>query len=211
MLSVGSRLDKLLSVAGSALTAATVEVPSSAGRLGEELLGMLSRLNGFYAFESALHVRAGGPAAGEPSLQEWNADGLWRDAYDGMADGHLFFAEDVFGGQFSIKDDCVFTFDPETGEGGPFASSLEEWADHVLFDYEVLTGFHVAHDWQQRHGSLPAGSRLVPKRLFVLGGEYSAENLYVLDAAESMRYRAEIAVQIRDLPEGASVIVKVIE
>lgn len=80
-----------------------------------------------------------------------------------------------------------------------------EWADHVLFDYEVLTGYPIAHDWQQRHGSLPAGARLVPKQPFVLGGQFSVENLSVVDAAEAMRFRAETAAQIQDLPEGATV------
>jgi hypothetical protein len=204
-------LNKLLSVAGDSLSSAAVEVPRSVGKLGDELAGVLSQVNGFYAFESALHVRASGPVSDEPSLQEWNADDLWRSAYGAMAEGHFFFAEDLFGGQFSIKDDHVFTFDPETGEAGLLSSSLEEWADCVLFDYEVLTGFPLARAWQLRHGSLPAGARLVPKLPFVVGGEFSVDNLFVLEAAESMRQRAEIALQIQNLPEGASVTFRVVD
>jgi len=140
-----------------------------ADRLGDELATVLSRGNGFYAFESALHVRASGPTPGEPSLQEWNAEDLWRGAFGARGEGHLFFAEDVFGGQFSMKDEHIFTFDPETGDATMLASSLEEWADHVLFDYEVLTGYPIAHDWQQRHGSLPAGARLRPPEVGGVG------------------------------------------
>lgn len=206
-----SPLDKLVSIAGPSLSAGSIDVPTSAGRLGEDLVGLLSRRNGFYAFESALHVRAGGPTESEPNLREWNADGLWRCSYDDMAEGHLFFAEDVFGGQFSIKDERVFTFDPETGEFGSFASSLDEWAERVISDFEVLTGFPLAHNWQKQHGSIPAGSRLTPQRPFILGGEYVIENLYVLEASASMRYRADVALQIRNLPEGTSVTIKVVE
>lgn len=211
MLSMGPALTKLLSIAGAPVGSTIVDAPLSAGGPGDELASLLSRCNGFYAFESALHVRAAGPTGGEPSVQEWNSEELWRSAYGAMSEGHLFFAEDAFGGQFSIKDEQVFTFDPETGDAVALSSSLEDWADQVLFDYEVLTGFPVAHDWQQIHGALPAGARLVPKQPFVLGGEYAVENLHALDAAESMLYRAEIAVQIRDLPEGASVTFKVVE
>jgi hypothetical protein len=205
---MGLRLNKLLSIASAPVSAASIEIPTSAGTLGEELAEVLSRCNGFYAFESALHVRASGLSRDEPTLEEWNANDLWRSAFGAMAEGHLFFAEDVFGGQFSIKDDHVFTFDPETGQATPLAKNLEEWADHMLFDYEVLTGFPLAHEWQQIHGSLRAGQRLVPKRPFVLGGQFSVENLYDMEAAASMRYRAEIAMQIRSLPEGATVTLR---
>lgn len=36
-----------------------------------------------------------------------------------------FFAEDVFGGQFCIKDSKVYTFDPETGSLGYLADDIE--------------------------------------------------------------------------------------
>lgn len=37
------------------------------------------------------------------------------------------------------------------------------------------------------------------------------DNLYVVNAVESRRYRTEIALQIHNLPEGASVTFKVVE
>jgi hypothetical protein len=45
----------------------------------------------------------------------------------------------------------------------------------------------------------------------VLGGEFAADNLCPLEAAKGMRFRAELATQIRDLPEGASVTFKIVE
>ena len=51
----------------------------------------------------------------EFGLAEWNSDALWRHEYGEMVDGCLFFAEDVFGGQFCVKDDAIYNFDPETG------------------------------------------------------------------------------------------------
>jgi hypothetical protein len=35
--------------------------------------------------------------------ETWNLPGTWRDIYQDMANGHLFFAEDVFGDQFCLK------------------------------------------------------------------------------------------------------------
>jgi hypothetical protein len=52
--------------------------------------------------------------------------------------------------------------------------------------------------------------RLVPKVPFVLGGEIEPGNVYSLNAKEGMRVRGELAVQIRDLPDGARVHYRII-
>lgn len=116
-----------------------------------------------------------------------------------------FFAEDVFGGQFCIKDSKVYTFDPETGSLEYLADDIESWVQILLSDYEVLTGYPLAHQWQKQNGQLPAGKRLLPKLPFVLGGEFVLDNLYLADAVEGMRFRADIASQIKDLPDGAQI------
>ncbi|POX55377.1 SMI1/KNR4 family protein [Streptomyces sp. Ru71] len=166
---------------------------------------VLETVNGFYAFESALHVFPTRSTTGAMDLERWNHSELWRSRYRGMADSYLFFAEDIFGGQFAAKDGTVFSFDPETGEGLPMASSIDEWASRLLADFEVETGFPLAHDWQVRNGPILEGFRLLPKTPFVLGGEYEVENLHALESSKGMRLRAELAVQIRDLPDGAMI------
>ncbi|RZU53302.1 hypothetical protein EV385_5217 [Krasilnikovia cinnamomea] len=128
-----------------------------------------------------------------------------------MAEGILFFAEDIFGGQFGIKDDAIYSFDPETGEAAHLASSVDEWVRAVLGDYEFVTGYPLAHQWQAQYGVLPIGERLVPKRPFVLGGDYTPENLVALEAAKGMRFRGDLAVQLRDLPDGASIKFKIVD
>ena len=198
-----ARLNKLLDLAGPALgPGPRAELPAF-GRLGAKLLDVLRRLDGFYAFESALHVFPAGP--GEHSLLAWNDPELWRSGYEDMAAGHLFFAEDAFGGQFSLKGEAIYSFDPETGASTPVATTLEDWAAYVLDDWEVVTGYPLAHDWQMLHGPLRPGERLVPKRPFVFGGDFTLDNLWSMPAADSMRYRASIAKQLRDLPDGQTV------
>src|SRR5215831_3621378 len=69
------------------------------GPLGQQLDTLLHQCNGFYAFESALHVF---PAAAhlentkEIPLNRWNSFELWRFEYGDLADRMLFFAEDAF-------------------------------------------------------------------------------------------------------------------
>lgn len=205
-------IEKLTSVSGMA-TCRSAAVPERlSARFGEksasELIKILRLKNGFYAFEGALHVQPDSESGG---LTWWNDESLWRAQYAGMADGVVFFAEDAFGGQFCLRDGAIFAFDPETGELEELADSMESWAKLVLSDYPALTGHPVARAWQQLNGRLRDGARLVPKIPFVLGGAFEAANLVALDAVEGMRYRASVAVQIRDLPDGAQVQLRVIE
>ena len=207
------RLSKLISIAGRPVSPAVeVNVGPVEGRLGEELAALLASKNGFYAFESALHVRhAGVTPGGEPDLHQWNDDLLWRSGYADLATGFLFFAEDTFGCQFAIKNDVVYSFDVETGEAVAMADNLEGWAAEVLENYEFRTGYPLAHQWQMRNGAMTIGTRLVPKRPFVLGGEFSADNLYALDSVQGMRLRADLALQLKDLPDGATVNYRVVD
>src|SRR2546425_1291488 len=149
---------------------------------GKELFKLLSKKNGFYAFESALHVFPLGKKEGAMHLEMWNSESLWRGDYQGLADGCFFFAEDIFGVQFCFKDDRLCTFDPETGETKEFAHDLQGWTHIILGDYELHTGFPFARDWQQKNGPLPEGRRLVPKIPFVCKGEFALDNFYDLDS-----------------------------
>lgn len=112
-------LDRLLSHASSSLSKqepeVTEKIRSLAGLLLDDLLLMLRRRNGFYALESALHVFPAQSSKTEIGIIEWNEDSLWRNNYKELADGCLFFAEDVFGGQFCIKENAIHAFEPETG------------------------------------------------------------------------------------------------
>lgn len=204
-----SSLEKLLLNAGSSLGEGEPEIQGRllecAGALADQILGMLRQRNGFYALESALHVFPARSSQHELGISDWNENALWRSRYNGLADGCLFFAEDVFGGQFCIKGNRIYTFDPELGSLEYLADTIEQWAQTLLRDYEFLTGYPLAHQWQKQNGQLPVGKRLVPKTPFVLGGEFTLDNLHLIDAVEGMRLRADLAVQIKDLPDGAQI------
>src|SRR5579859_2790734 len=107
-------LGKLISIAGPEISPAIGVKPRlSHGRLGEELATFLTHKNGFYAFESALHVFPLETSGNALGLRQWNEDALWRSGYGGLAAGFLFFAEDVFGRQFAIGDEAIYSFDAE--------------------------------------------------------------------------------------------------
>jgi len=181
-----------------------------AGDRGNELWSLLQTRNGFYAFENSLHVF---PSGGQDAhtLERWNAQTLWISHYRDLTNGCIFFAEDVFGGQFAVKSDAVHSFDPETGETEWLAADVEGWARAILDDYEVLTGHPLAHAWQERYGALVPGQRLLPKTPFVAGGAFKLANLYAADAVQGMRLRGDLAQQIREVPDGSQILIDVVE
>ncbi|HKJ50859.1 MAG TPA: SMI1/KNR4 family protein [Gammaproteobacteria bacterium] len=208
-------VDKLLSISSSPFVQeqATLkpELLEISGKLGQELEGLLHIKNGFYAFESALRVFPSCSSELSIGLGDWNSDNLWRKDYSGLADGCLFFAEDVFGGQFCINNDFVCTFDPETGGLEEMAPSIEKWAKELLNDYNLWTGYSLAHEWQECNGILTKNTRLMPKIPFVCGGQFVIANLVAIDATSGMRSRANLARQIIDLPDGAQIEFKIVD
>ena len=202
----GAAIEKLLSISSEPLALSPAEQPPFLGqyRLGAELLQLLQRKNGFYAFEAALHVF---PISSRDcmSLEEWNSDSLWRAGYRDLAEGLLFFAEDILQNQFCLSVEGIVRFDSETGLRAPMAVTIEEWAEKVLANYLQETGWIFASKWQAQDGPIPAGKRLMPKTPFFLGGAHSLENLWLGDAVEGMRFKADLALQTRDLPDGAQI------
>lgn len=208
------------------------------GAVTGELIKLLQERNGFYAFEGALHVLPSncvnnassivtetsqvqmgrllgqdneGRLMGWPmDLERWNMDVVWRSEFGTAAEDLLFFAEDAFGEQFALSNGKVWRFNPESAERKEIAHNLDEWAEKILADYIFETGYQQAHDWQQQNGRLLEGQRLIPKTPFIMGGAYDVENLFALDAVKGMRYRADIWKQIRDLPDGTPIQLKVL-
>ena len=200
-------IDVLLSIAGPALVNAPPVLRAKHAR-SEELLALLQRRNGFYAFGGALHVFPAG--GGGMDVDRWNEPALWRDGYEDLIPAHcLCFAEDVFGHPFMLTADGVERLDPETAERELVASSIEDWAQRLLDEHRVMTGWPLAQAWQEQHGVLQPGVRLVPKLPFVVGGEPTVDNLYAAMAVEAMRFRADLARQIAELPDGTELMFEV--
>ena len=116
--------------------------------------------------------------------------------------GLFFFAEDVFGYQFAIHGDVIVRFDAETGSRAELASSVEDFADQLLDDYNYLTGYPLARQWQEVNGPLKPGQRLVAVQPFVLGGAFAIDNLRVMQDYDGMMARAALARQLRGKPDG---------
>lgn len=172
--------------------------------LGEQLVELLTLRNGFMAFESSLHIF---PISGECQMTslDWNSDNLWKSDYKIPLPKFFCFGENIFGEQFCTSEGKVCRFDPETGALEELTSSIDAWAELILTESDLHTGFPLAHEWQVRNGPLSLGYRLVPRTPFVCGGEFTIDNLVSMNAMKGMRSRANLANQIHELPDGTEI------
>ena len=173
-----------------------------------ELIYMLGIKNGFYAFESALHVFPFGfdDSAGIQNLVQWNLPSTWKELFEKGTDALFCFAEDIFGYQFSSFQGRIVRFDPETGETEDLCGTVEEWASLICRDFNLQTGYQIALEWQATKGIIQPGNRLLPIYPFVSDlGTYELTNLYEIDAVKGMRSRADFARQIKLIPDGSRV------
>jgi hypothetical protein len=207
-----SHIDTLLSYADPALTDSVPALPTGfwegSASLLAELLALLENRNGCFVFARALHLfpthSFSKPLSGY-DIVAWNSRELWKEMFPEEVQSLLFFAEDIFGCQWALRADHVCKFDPETGNVTRFADNLEDWAKQILKNARIETGWPLSQQWIQAHGNLPAHCRLSPKRLFVMGGSFTLDNLFAIDAVEGMRFRGDIARQIRKLPDGTKI------
>jgi hypothetical protein len=206
---MSTSIAKLLSISSEPISGNAPELDNKIeillDNLGKEFHEILSVKNGFYAFESALHVFPSDNTHQFMDIARWNESSLWRSEYGEIIGEYLFFAEDIFGHQFLVFENKIHAFEPETGEIEEIANDFDTWAKLMLDEYNFRTGFSLAHEWQIKYGAIPQGERLLPKIPFVLGGEYSLDNLYLLDSVKGMRLRATLAHQINNLEDGAKI------
>ncbi|MBI5533113.1 MAG: SMI1/KNR4 family protein [Deltaproteobacteria bacterium] len=190
---------KLLEIASASLSTQSPALITGCHELSE----LLTKRNGFFAFENALLVL---PATGSdeiPGIGEWNSVTGWRQYYPASPPGTVFFAMDAFSSQFGIAEDgAVERLNPETGETEHHAQGLSDWATRILARYDFETGWSVARDWQIRNRPLRPGQRLLPKKPFVMGGEYEADNLVAVPCREAMAKLGQLATQVREVPDG---------
>jgi len=146
----------LIKIASAPLSEPLGKIDS--GPLVEQLVvTFLSKKNGFFAYESALLVRPLSSRDSPLGIAEWNEPDLWKDQYEVDLSDHIFFAENIFGEQYSLTSDGIYSFDPELGEVTLIAENLSDWTALILEDADFTTGHSLAKKWQSKNRALSNG------------------------------------------------------
>lgn len=133
---------------------------------------------------------------------EQSATGLFQ----ALSDGQLVWVN-VFAEPFFNVNGQIIKVSPETGDREEVCSA-NEFDPAFLDDY--WTGASLKKQWEGAHGHLNEGLFLVPSIPFVLGGEFSPDNLSVMSIETAAAYYANIREQIAGVPDGSFIEVEVI-
>jgi hypothetical protein len=172
---------------------------------------LLSLHNGLTAFDGGLRIFGTKPGK-LPTLQEWNEQKGWRSAYKELVKETLiFFAEDVFGNQFAFDDGGVVYLDVENGRAAPFANSFSQWLSIILEDPVDTLQLMLYKGWLGKGERLEPSEHLCPVYPFIVKADPPLKELYRVKSMEDMLYKGNFAYQIKDVPDGAQIKIKVTE
>lgn len=165
--------------------------------------------NGGFFFGQSLQLYAIGGA--EDFLRITSVNAVLHEAFGPLFDGLYTFGQDIFGYQFAFdtKTCAIVLFNIETAERQPMAKDFSNWLDIFQKRKDYYSGAPYAQAWQEAYPLAPS-QRLVPKKPFVLGGEFAMANLYTLDFPKYLAYNADLAKQIVNLKDGqqVSIVIK---
>ena len=160
---------------------------------------ILNRVNGFILHDGLLHVR------GACELPDWHSlnkalDGpsAFHSLYESVEPNDIPFAQDQLGDQFLLRSEQIFRLSAESGEVELLAESLDEFFDRVNNDPEEYLNVSLDH-------SLMPGELLLAYPPFVVREAGAGVSLKAIPANQVILFHADLARQIKNLPDGASI------
>jgi hypothetical protein len=167
--------------------------------LPQELVGMLAGVNGFILHSGALHVRGASLKPDWHSLRgAWCGPEAFHRMYEQVSLLDIPFAEDQTGDQFFIRNGSVWRLHAETGSIQSLSKDLSEFWAQVETDIEGFLSVGFEH-------KLEPGELLLAFPPFVINPGPGGTSLKPCPASEVIRFHAEFARKIRDIPDGGQI------
>jgi len=173
--------------------------------LPPNLVRILSDTNGFILHDGALHVRGARITPEWHSLREaLHGPTAFHTLYESVHTTDIPFAQDQFGDQFMLRDGQVLRLSSEDGDLEPFADSLDDFFGRVAEDIEGFLNAGLGHTMQP-------GQLLLAYPPFVFQESADGVSLKPVRAGEVILFHADLARQIRDIPDGGQIEFKVVD
>ena len=171
--------------------------------LPADLVRVLSDTNGFILHEGAVHVRGACLTPEWHSLRAtWRGPKAFHTLYDDVQPSDVPFAQDQVGDQFLIREGVVLRLFAETGEIERLSDSLQDFFSRVSSDIEGFLNVGLSHTMQP-------GQLLHAYPPFCFRESGAGASLAPLPASEVILVHADLARQIRDVPDGGQIEFKV--
>jgi hypothetical protein len=192
-----------MEIPGITFKGESIEDVEILSELPTDLVRILSDTNGFILHEGALHVRGACLTPEWHSLRAaWRGPNAFHTLYDDVQPSDIPFAQDQVGDQFLIRERVVLRLFAETGEIERLSDRLRDFFSRVSSDIEGFLSVGLSH-------TMNPGQLLHAYPPFCFRESNAGASLAPLPASEVILLHADLARQIRDLPDGGKVEFKV--
>lgn len=175
----------------------------------QEYLDFLRKVNGGSILNNAMNFYGILPNILE--LEIFYNNFLFNKYYSDLFPGVFVFAEDIFGNQFAfLKDGSVVFLNIETTEVMETFQNFKHFLSAISDDIDYYSGFSIAEKWEKSHVKIQLEQRVSPIKPFIIGGGYEVKNLHLLNKEKLFDYTSFIARQIKDLPDGTDITLKIV-
>ena len=172
--------------------------------LPADLVHVLTETNGFILHRGAVHVRGACLGPEWHSLRAaFHGPKAFHTLYEDVRPSDIPFAQDQVGDQFLIREGIVLRLFAETGEIERLSGSLHDFFSRVSSDIEGFLNVGLSHNMEP-------GQLLWAYPPFCFQQSGAGASLAPLPASEVILLHADLARQIRDVPDGGEVEFKVV-
>jgi hypothetical protein len=188
-----------------------VSDPEILGRVPDAYRHLLNHINGFVMFDGGLHVRGAVLSPDWHSLRNiWSGDLVLHRLYPALRETDVPFAQDCLGDQFILRDEVVHRLSAETGELESLGMSLDTFLGKAQGNPVEFLSLHPLLQFMAEGGRLEPGQLLNAYPPFCMKESGKGVSLKAVPVFEQLRFLADFAKQIVELPEGAEIRIKVI-
>src|SRR4051794_4080141 len=167
--------------------------------LPQELVALLAEVNGFILHSGVLHVRGASLSPDWHSLRNacCGTEAFHR-LYEEVTDLDIPFAQDQTGDQFLIRQGRVYRLEAETASVQPVCDSLSQFLAEVEHDIEGFLNVGLER-------KLEPGQLWLAFPPFVIDPGPKGVSLKACPASEVIRFHADFARKIRNIPDGGQI------
>lgn len=136
---------------------------------------------------------------------------LFNKYYKDLISDIFLFGEDVFGNQFGfLRDGKIILVNIETANAEFTLNNFDDFVTQFFENMDYYSGSSILEKWLVKYGAIGEFKKLCPLKPFVIGGSYEIDNFYALEKEELFKFNSYLARQIKDLPDGAEIQIKVV-
>jgi hypothetical protein len=175
-------------------------------QLPTDLAMLLKSINGFQQFGGGFHLRGACLKPAWHSLRHaWESEDAFHRHYRSMEKTDIPFAQDALGDQYFLRSGIVYRLSAECDEADSLDVDLHEFLEQVQKDpVDTLNLIPLQNFWESE-GKLQPGQLLSVMPPFVVAQDDTEYSYRAIDALDRLGFLADLARQIRDLPDGASI------